>query len=133
MTDSLGLFIRSPIMPEEDFGRYLARIGRFATTGMSSRAWLWPSGLGRFADELQRFVGSRDNVRENNSLIPFVSRTMTASQQEIVNHHFLEQSHDGLMSFFGLNGPGSGWARMTPARCLQCIIEDIAPCNKPFW
>jgi hypothetical protein len=135
MTNSLGLLIRSPIMPEEDFGRYLARIGRFASKGKLPHARLWPSGLGAYADELRRYVGSRDSVLEHNSSVPLVLRTMRPQEKEIVLNHFFEQSKEGLMSFLGLNGPGSGWARLAPGRCPRCIVEDIAPGNKPlpFW
>ncbi|MFM0147605.1 TniQ family protein [Paraburkholderia sp. RL18-085-BIA-A] len=113
----------------------MARIGRFATKGKLPRARVLPSGLGKYADELLRYVGSRDSVRERNSLIPLVLRTMRAEHKEKVVNHFFEKNKGGLMSFFGLNGPGSEWTRVPSARCPRCIVEDITPGNQslPFW
>ncbi|MFL9888236.1 TniQ family protein [Paraburkholderia agricolaris] len=112
---------------------YPARLRSFACADVMPKSWLFPSGMLNLIDQLADFVGPLDKVLARNTLLPLFHRALVPDNQAFVTTHFLEAPKMGLPAIVGLNGPRSGWARATVARCPRCIQEDIAPCGNPFW
>lgn len=112
---------------------YPARLKSFACVDLTPSGLLFPSGMRKLIEQLGDLARPLDKVLAGNSLLPLFHRALVPEEQATLESHFLDAPKLGLPALVGLNGPRSGWARATVARCPGCIQEDIAPCGNPFW
>lgn len=122
----------------EPFRAFLQRRGRrygkkilYGRGDAIKRLWFLPSRLYKYAEELG--LPSVDDIIEQNTLFPCLSRFLgDADQGALIRHHLVEPESK-ITRIVGLTAtlaPTLNWA---PGICLDCQSEDMRAYDHTIW
>lgn len=96
-------------------------------------AWLLPTGIKSYVDYLSDYVGSLDNVLDNNTLTPGFTRFLSREEGQLVRRYHTDEIESKISSIVGLTKCGRTGRNWSPGVCLECLNEDTCATGEVFW
>ncbi len=96
-------------------------------------AWLLPAGIRNYVDYLSAYVGSLDNVLDNNTLALGFSRFLSREDGQTVRRYHTGEIESRISAIVGLTKCGRTGRNWSPGICLECLNEDICATGEVFW